>query len=173
LDITPATVTHYIRGRLNAGAKPATIRNEVATLGRGFTLAYKSGLIPSRPPFPNVRVNNARSGFFTDRDVAALLRHLPKPMRPYVEALYITAWRRSEMRSLTWSQVDWDTGTIRLERGTTKSGEPRSFPFGAHPRLRAILEAQRQATWALERERGISIPWVFHRGGKGDARVAL
>lgn len=85
--------------------------------------------------------------------------------QPFVEAAYITGWRRGELRNLRWSQVDWESGAIRLERGTTKSGEPRSFPFIAHPRLAELLREQRGATSALERELDCVCPWVFHRKG--------
>jgi hypothetical protein len=62
--------------------------------------------------------------------------------------------------------VDWELGAIRLERGTTKSGEPRSFPFGVHPRLAALLREQRERTSALEKAAGTFCPWVFHRDGR-------
>jgi integrase len=165
LDITPDRVTAYVVARLEAKAAPQTVKNEVAALGRGFTLAYRAGLLLHRPHFEAPRVNNARTGFFTDAEVKRLLPLLPEYLRPFVEAAYITGWRRGELRSLRWAQVDWEAGTIRLERGTTKSGEPRSFPFAAHPRLAELLEERREATRAFERESGSVCPWVFHRAG--------
>ncbi len=83
-----------------------------------------------------------------------------------IETAYICGWRRGELLALQWAQVDWESGTIRLERGTTKSGEPRTFPFGAHPRLAGLLRAQRQRTSAFERATGSVCPWVFHRNGR-------
>jgi len=165
LDITPDAVKHYIQQRLAAGAAPATVKNEVGVLGRAFTLAYRSGHLPNRPYLPSPRVSNARTGFFTAGEVAELLQHLPEYMRPFVEAAYITGWRRGELRGLRWSQVDSENGTIRLERGTTKSGEPRSFPFSVHPRLVELLREQRKRTTAFEREHDTVCPWVFHRNG--------
>jgi integrase len=55
---------------------------------------------------------------------------------------------------------------LRLERGTTKSGEPRSFPFAAHPRLTSLLLEQQEKTAAFERASGSLCPWVFHRNGR-------
>src|SRR5262245_25757595 len=165
LDITADGVKTYIGSRMAQGAAPATVRNEVAVLGRAFTLAYRAGHLPNRPYLPMPRVNNARQGFFTDAEVHRLLAHLPEYQRPFVEAAYITGWRRGELRNLRWSQIDWEAGTMRLERGTTKTGEPRSFPFVAHPRLAEILREQRAKTSALERERGEVCVWVFHRKG--------
>ncbi len=165
LDITADVVKTYIQKRLADGAAAATVKNEVGALGRAFTLAYRSGHLPHRPYLPSPRVSNARTGFFTDAEVKRLLTQLPAYMQPFVEAAYITGWRRGELRNLRWSQVDWEGGTIRLERGTTKSGEPRSFPFAVHPRLAALLREQRERTSEFERENDTVCPWVFHRSG--------
>jgi hypothetical protein len=41
---------------------------------------------------------------------------------------YHTGWRtKSEVFPLTWAQVDWNGGFIRLEPGTTKNREGRAF----------------------------------------------
>jgi integrase len=165
LDITADVVKRYIQARLKQGAAAATVKNEVGVLGRAFTLAYRSGHLPNRPYLPMPRVSNARTGFFTDAEMRTLLKHLPEYLRPFVEAAYITGWRRGELRNLRWSQVDWDSGTIRLERGTTKSGEPRSFPFAVHPRLAELIREQRARTSEFEREQETVCSWVFHRRG--------
>jgi len=65
---------------------------------------------------------------------------------------------------LTWAQVDFRAGVVRLEPGTTKNGEGRVFHMT--PELRATLEAQRAATEKLMREKDRIIPLVFHRMGK-------
>src|SRR5437899_4535145 len=50
--------------------------------------------------------------------------------------MYITGWRsRSEVFPLTWAQVDWADGFVRLEPGMTKNREGRAFPL--MPVLRA------------------------------------
>ena len=68
------------------------------------------------------------------------------------------------MQGLTWSQVDLQAGTVRLEPGTTKNQEGRTFPM--FPELRAVLEGQRARMEALQREQQRIIPWVFHRRGE-------
>jgi len=62
-----------------------------------------------------------------------------------------------------WAQVDFRAGTVRLEPGTTKNDEGRTFPFTAE--LRQILEEQ----WAEHerlKEKGIICPYVFNRKGR-------
>ena len=167
VDITPDRITAYIRWRQEAKPhpRPATIRNEVAALGRMFTLAYRAGKVPVRPPIPTIEVRNTRTGFFEDHELREVLKHLPRYLRPFVEFAYDTGWRRGEIRLLTWRQVDFRTGMVRLEPGTTKNDEGRTFPFAVLPRLVELLRVQREETLALERERGVIIPWVFHRDG--------
>ena len=64
-----------------------------------------------------------------------------------------------------WAQVDFATGVIRLEPGTTKNAEGRTFPFALLPELAALLQGQRAKTHRLEREQERIIPLVFHVGG--------
>jgi Phage integrase family len=54
--------------------------------------------------------------------------------------------------------------TIRLEPGTTKNSEGRTFVMT--PELREVLETQRAETDRWQRLRKRIIPWVFHRRGK-------
>jgi integrase len=101
----------------------------------------------------------------SDADIAALMKELPEPIRPVVRFCYITGWRlKSEVLSLRWAQVSSDA--IRLEPGTTKSGEGREWPLTAHPELARLIEQQRTYTCEVERGKGQIVPWVFHREGR-------
>ena len=60
-DITLDRLDAYVATRLGAGRKPATIRNELAASKRAFHLAERAGKAVS-PPFPLLRVSNARTG---------------------------------------------------------------------------------------------------------------
>ena len=50
--------------------------------------------------------------------------------------------RRVLFGELTWPQVDFVAGIVRLEPGTTKNREARQFPFTEE--LRAVLTEQRE-----------------------------
>jgi len=156
-DLTYQDLTRYVSARANAEAAPATIRREVATLGRMFKLAVRAGLLKIVPPLPTVHVQNARQGFFEDDELARLLAALPEDLRPLVEFIAITGWRSGEARGLKWANVDFAAGTVTLAAGTTKSGAARVFPFSAHPRLAALLHEQRKQA---------RMPWVFQRDGQ-------
>lgn len=165
VDITPDRMSAYVASRLSV-AKPATVRLELAALGRMFTLGVRAGKVSHRPLLPTLEVKNTRTGFFEEAELRRVLKHLPRDLRLLIEFVYLTGWRIGEVKSLRWHQVDFRSGTVRLEPGTTKNDEGRTFPFAALPRLKALVLSQRAHTSAIERARGRLIPCVFHRGGK-------
>jgi integrase len=75
--------------------------------------------------------------------------------------------------TLQWHQVDLRAGIVRLDPGTTKNREGRSFPFSMLPELRELLEEQRAATTILERQTSRIVPWVFHRGGAPSGSIVV
>jgi len=62
--------------------------------------------------------------------------------------------------------VDFQAGTVRLEAGSTKNDEGRTFPVAALPELEGLLKEQRERTTALEKATGSIIPHVFHNDGE-------
>ncbi len=166
LDITSDRVTAYIRARQEIGAKPATIRYELAVLKRMFTLALRAGKLDRKPYLPSIEVRNVRTGFFEYKEFQDVLSQLPDELRPVAAFGYCTGWRRNEILSLQWRQVDFQAGMVRLDPGMTKNDEGRTFPFGALPELAAVLQAQKQRTEAVQHATDQIIPWVFHRNGK-------
>lgn len=166
IHITTDRVTAYTGARFDEGARPATVRNELALLGRALNLAFRAGKLPTLPYIPKPNVQNARTGFYTDEEVERLLTHLPEHARGPFLFSYLSGWRRGEVLGLRWAQVDLRSGTVRLEVGTTKNGEGRLLPFLADPRLEGLLRDQREATTLLEREQSRVIPWVFHFKGE-------
>jgi integrase len=156
-DLSPTRLDAYATARLGEGAARQTINTELSALRRGFKLAIAKGLLVTMPTIELPKVENARAGFFEDADFAALLLELPAELQPVVRFLRFTGWRATEPLALTWDQVDWEGGTIRLTAADTKTKEGRVFPFGLAPDLKALLEAQ----WAARN--GV---FVFHRGGE-------
>lgn len=65
-----------------------------------------------------------------------------------------------------WRQVDFEAQEVRLEPGTTKNKEGRTFPFSAFPKLAKLLREQRECTNAVEQRTGSIVPHVFHRDGE-------
>lgn len=162
--ITQARVREYVAARLAGdpakkikGARPATVRKELAALGRMMRLA---GITP--PKFPTLDLDNARVGFFEHDQYLAVRAELPDFMRGMIDFFYLTGWRKNEVIGLEWRRVDFKAGTVSLEKRTTKNKKARLFPFCDFPDLKAVLVRQRERTQAVERELGRIVPHVFH-----------
>jgi len=147
----------YASSRLHDGAARGTVQRERSALRLGLRLAWERGRIRAIPPIARLRVKNDRRGFFAPEEFWKVHRELRDPVNDVALFAYITGWRRGEILTLRWSQVDIEAGVIRLDPGTTKNGDARLFPFGAH-KLLANLVARR---WA--KRQGI---FVFHRAGR-------
>lgn len=159
ISITTADIRAFAAARQEAGAKNATINRELSALKRMFTLAVQAGKLHAKPHIPMLRENNTRTGFFEQSQFEAVCRHLPAPLRAVVTFAYLTGWRKSEILSLQWRQVDWNGRVVRLDPGTTKNREGRSFPFTVA--LEKLLSDQQQEHDRLKAE-GRIVPLVFH-----------
>lgn len=168
VDVTTADSRAYIaehqRSAENpAGLSNATLNRDLAAIRRAHALARQDTppKLSYRPHFPMLREAPPRAGYFERDAFEAVRRHLPEPLRSMVTFTYVTGWRvPSEVLPLTWAHVSFEDGAVRLDPGMAK----RTFPMTAE--LRALLEAQRALTEALQRQTGRIIPWVFHRNGR-------
>ena len=171
ISITPRDIQEFIVHRKQGdkereikAASNAEINRELAAIKRAFSLGVKNEKILRRPYIPMLEENNVRTGFFEWGQFENVRGKLPKELRGLVSFFYITGWRSSEVTGLEWPQVDLKVGRVYLEAGTAKGDEPRVFPFTEV--LRDILEEQRVYTLMIRKEKGLIIPWVFHRKGK-------
>lgn len=165
-NLTYDRLLAFKRERFAEGASASTVRYEISLIRTGLVVAHKAGRLLQLPPFPSVHVENTRTAFFEPHEFAALVRHLPPAPTAVATFMYWTGWRRNETLSREWRHVDFAHGVIVLEPGETKSGEGRTFPFDVLPELRALLDAQRAYTNAVQRRIGEIVPWVFHREGQ-------
>jgi len=164
ISITAADIRAYAADRQAQGAANASINRELAALKRMFTLAVQAGKLHAKPHIPMLREDNVRRGFFEAEQFDAVRGRLPEALRVVVTFAYITGWRiASEILPLEWRQVDWSGRVVRLDPGTTKNREGRSFPFTTA--LEALLKVQFEEHKRL-RGIGTYVALVFHRRGK-------
>jgi integrase len=156
-DIDEAAIARYVDQRIRAGAANGTINREMAILRRMMNLGRKYRLVGRVPAFEMLE-GSVREGFITESAFQKLHAALPDYLQPLVETLYITGWRRADVLSRTWSDVDFDNGWLRIGR-ETKEKRGRAFPL--IPRLRAILEGQRVQADAIKAETGREVESVF------------
>ena len=142
------------------GASNAEINRELALLKRAYNLAFRAERIVRKPYIPLLQERNVRQGFFERLEFDTILAKLPDFLRPAITFAYYTGWRMaSEILKLTWSQVDLEAGTVRLEAHTTKNDEAR--PIYLPQVLLDVLEQQ----WEEHLKWYPTCPHVFHRSG--------
>jgi integrase len=142
--LTAGDIDAYAESRRGTGAAVATVNRELACLRRGLRLAFQKGRLASIPHVAVAAEHNVRTGFFEEREFEALRDAAEPHLARLYHFLYLTGWRTGEAVALEWRQVDFGAGTIRLEPGTTKNGEGRTFPFRVLPELVTVLREQRE-----------------------------
>jgi integrase len=166
VNITTQDVRAYIETRQRAGLANGTINRELAALKRMLQLAARAKLLSTDhiPDIPTLKEAPPRAGFFEPEQFNVLMKYLRPEVQPIARFGYELGWRLREITTLEWRQVNLVDGSVRLDPGSTKNGEGRVAYCSSE--LLAILRAQHTATRELEREKGIIIPWVFHRNGR-------
>ena len=149
--ITTLHITRYQVVRRQAGMAAATVNRETASLHRMFVIARRTGTVHAVPVFPpRLRENPPRQGFFEPAEYRAIRAHLPPPYQDVLDFAYYSGWRRREITELTWTEIDWDGGVVRLDPRRSKTITGRILPMT--PALRTVLErrrAQRRSDSAL------------------------
>jgi len=164
INIDTPRIREYIEHRKEEGAANGTINRELAALKRMLKLG--EGQTPpkvNRVPFiPMLRENNVRKGFFEHGDFVALRDALPEYLKGFVTFAYKTGWRVSEIKNLTWNQVDLEQKIVRIEGDQTKNAEARTVYLDEE--LEAIFTGQRAGRKKNEK----LLPYVFPNwDGKG------
>lgn len=160
-DIGTADVRAFVVARQAAGASNGEINRELQTLKRCYSLAIAARKAYERPHIELLTEAKPRAGFFDRPQVDTVCGHLSPVLADVVRFAYITGWRvPSEVLTLEWRNVDLALGTVRLDAGTTKNGEARTFPLTEE--LRTLLE-RRQTEHAALQKAGRMTPLVFCR----------
>jgi integrase len=173
LSIDPPRLQHWI-DQLARTLKPNSISTCTSLLSAAFNHAVSLTVIPSNPchyiehPDPLPTVHTTWSVEEIGR-VDRALRDDPKWLAVY-RLMLSTGMRPGELRVLTWGDVDFTAGRIRIARtvtedteghlvvgDSTKSGRTRYVPLTAGPRA-ALL--QWQAT-LVRRSINQSMDWIF------------
>jgi len=96
----------------------------------------------------------------------ALVAGLPHALQDFTRFAYLTAWRRGEIATLRWSDVDRAGAVIRLRPEHSKNGRGRTVAIEGD--LGAIIERRAEAR-VIPGKAGAPdrvAELVFHRGGK-------
>ncbi len=138
-DITPVLIESYREKRLNSGVSVATVNYEHAILKHLLGIAERRELIPSNPA-KKVRLtdpHNERDRVLTEDEWERLYAAAKLHIKPIILIAYQLGLRKGEITGLTWDQVDFKNGFIRLRGEDTKNGESRNVPLT--PEVRSAL----------------------------------
>ena len=156
VEIATAAMREYAKVRIAAGAKPGTVNRDFSVLSRMFTLAIQAGRLARRPYIPRLPEGSPRQGFFEHADYLAVRKQLRPEYQDVRDFGYLTGWRRGEILSLEWHDVDRAASVIRLRPETCKTREGRVLVLSAP--MRDLIERR----WCVRR---LGCPFVFHRDG--------
>jgi integrase len=136
-------------------------------------LAVRQKRICAAPAISLLAENNARQGFLEPADFEAIVQNLPEHLKDFARFAYLTGWRKGELQSLTWADVNREAKTILLRSEHSKNKEPRLLPLTGD--LAAIVERRWQAR-IVQNPGGATClaEFVFHNDGRpiGDFRKA-
>ncbi|MDQ6891534.1 MAG: tyrosine-type recombinase/integrase [Acidobacteriota bacterium] len=157
-------IRKFIAKRRADGLSNSSINRETEILRKAFREAVRERRLPASmmPSFPQQLPGGpARSGFFDQSEIDALLPHLPFPLDEMTRFAFRTGWRRGELLGMTWQMVSRQEVVLP----DTKNGERRTLPISdlemaaIFARLRKAREVQGPGGPALAVH-------VFHRGGQ-------
>jgi integrase len=170
VDVGGSMIEQYKANRLSATTRRgtavavATLNRELAALKRAFRLGIEQERISQAPVIKLLTERNIRQGFVEPGTFAEIEAHLAEPINDVARFGFITGWRKREILSLRWSDVDLENRRIRLRRENSKTGEPRVIV------LTGDLLGLIQARWAARQYRtnsGVGLSeFVFHRRGQ-------
>ena len=77
-----------------------------------YRLAIKRGHLAQMSAIRRLsEKGNARQGFFSEQEFRRVHAYLPWDVKDFVLFAYLTGWRKNEIASLTWSDIE--DGVIR------------------------------------------------------------
>jgi integrase len=176
VEVGTATVDKYIESRLSEENPPAraTVNRETGLLAQAFKLGVERQRLSSAPKMRKLsEKGNARQGFFEQAEFDRVVNALPEYLKGFARFGYYSGWRRGEIRSLEWKDVDMLGKVVRLRAEHSKNSEGRVLSLAGE--LWNVIVLQ----WALrefkKRDKAIGVSaYVFHRKGEpiGDIRAS-
>lgn len=139
-QITRELCRDYARTRRNSGVSDGTIIKDLGVLKAAINWAKIPGAVFELPPTPLPRERYITAAECKRLADAATLGHV----RLFIVLAWSTAGRHSALLEMTWDQIDFDAGFVRLAKKATH-GNKRRATVPMPSQLRAALQAAYEA----------------------------
>src|SRR5215469_2186679 len=163
-SLTSEQIDRYIDGLQQEDYALASINRLTQLLGQAFNLAIRQKRLTSCPYVRRLsEAGNVRQGFFSEAEFRAVASSLPDPLNDFALFGYLTGWRKHEIASVTWEDIDGEV--IRLRAVNAKIREARSLAIEGE--LAELMQRRRAASQIKRQDDSVVIcDLVFHRDGE-------
>lgn len=141
-DIDVPTSRDYVRVRLQEGAAPGSIRNELSIVLTAAKHCVKFKHLPAGD-LPQIELpegGEPRSRWLTHEELQRLRAAADPATRDFIDIAYWTASRKTAIFTLTKFQVDLAQGRIRLAKPGERKTKKRRPLIPIVPELRPVVE---------------------------------
>ena len=129
-SISTSDVQKFVSKLLESGKSPATVQKHLTLLKGMFKQAVEwdylkiNPAIPVKPP----KKVNVEMDFLTPEEILLFLDALDDRWKPLFFTAIFTGMRLGEIRALQWSDIDWNSSTLRVRRSVWRGNfqEPKS-----------------------------------------------
>lgn len=143
-ELSTELLNRYVTYWQSQGLADATINRDLSALKRAYHLAHDATppLVRSVPKFPHLQEAPPRTGFVEEDEYHELASHATGLwLRALLAVAYKFGFRKGELLRMKVNQINLGARTIRLWRGTTKSGEPRFVKMAPGSDVLVLLTA--------------------------------
>ena len=157
-SIDSSTIQKIKEAKLSEGVSTTTVNRMLQTLRAVLRFAQENGLVLSIPKIRLHKEENKRIRWLSKEKAGRLLKELQDDLRDMAEFTLHTGLRESNVRLLTWQQVDLNKKIAWICPEDTNNSQPLGVSLNKH----AVL--------VLRRRHGINEKYCFTPKGIDKAR---
>jgi integrase len=150
-QIKPHHADEYSQWRREQGRTDGTIKLELRALSHLFTMAVEWGWVNTKPKFRMPTLDNRRTVFFTDQQVANVLEQANAYPDPQIHTFCLigfeTGMRLKEILSLRVQDVDLERDRLFVSKGKTGSRHVPLSPTLKDHLLQVLNPGQTGPSW--------------------------
>ena len=137
-----STLEDFANARLKEGVAPATVNRDLRHVRAAMKWAKRRGMVTEIPEFGNVFIKEHRKKptIIPQEDFMAMIVAIRSPdliltmrsadwWRVFLYVAYYLGFRRGEILSLSWDDVNFTTLDVRVRASTSKSRKERVVPM--------------------------------------------